>query len=145
MNEYTFKNGELDGMIPRGMYDPMIGVNMIVPQIIAKLLIRNANVSPPVITSLPEGLRTVPTDLKSAKKWLDALVAAGMDFHLEDNPSDIVCGDKGGVMLFDAAVIPHIRACQKALYAQTWPKKYDCPIGYMMKQIDKRDGTKELR
>lgn len=77
-------------------------------------------------------LLSLVTDLDSAKRWIDALVAAGLSFHLEDNAVEVLEGQirTGAAILFNV----NRRRC----YGFEWgpasaPKDSAfCPIGYMM-------------
>lgn len=87
---------------------------------------------------LPEALRAPIVDLASAKVWLETLVGAGLDFHLEDDPGDIIQMGSGEA-IFDPADVPLIRERVAALYAQNWPPEYDCPIGYILHLDEARE------
>lgn len=74
---------------------------------------------------LADALRIPVTDLTSAKVWLDALAAAGSDFHLDDDPSTIIKGGSGGHLLFRREDHEFIREQVKAVHAQDWREYRD--------------------
>src|SRR5690606_29339030 len=80
--------------------------------------------------TLPEALRAPITDLASGKAWLEALSAADLTFHLEDDPADIVSGLTGERTFRDEDV-PLLRRRVAELYRLDWGI-YDCPIGYTL-------------
>jgi hypothetical protein len=71
-------------------------------------------------------------DLESAKAWINGLVMHDMDFHLEDDPDEIIRFSTGEA-LFTPDEVPVVRKRVAALYAQDWTNDEGCPIGYMMK------------
>lgn len=78
---------------------------------------------------LPEAARADITDLESAKAWVKALYDAGLGFHFEDNPDDIV-NSQGRT--FRRVDVPLIRDRVGKLYAQDWEPEFECPIGYLL-------------
>ena len=79
---------------------------------------------------LSPALRSPVVDLQTGKDWLASLVAAGLAFHLEDDPADIINGATGAP-IFREEDCAFIREQVAALYRQDWGA-YDCPIGYLL-------------
>lgn len=81
------------------------------------------------------------TDIESAKRFLAELVADHADFHLDDDPADIVDGKTGRGLFSDLEIIA-MRARQGELYALDWENAdYECPITFMLMAIDARDAS----
>lgn len=80
------------------------------------------------------------TDLDSAKAWIRDLVKLGLDFHLEDDPAEIICGATRK-RLFTDAEVPIVRKRVRSLYRLKWGAD-ECPIGYMMRMLDEKPATK---
>ena len=70
------------------------------------------------------------TSLEEGKAYLDRCIEAGLIWHLEDDPSEIING-KEGKPLFTEEEIPLVRARCDELYALPSWGEHDCPIGYM--------------
>lgn len=81
--------------------------------------------------ALPESLRAPITDMASATAWLDALVAADLTFHLEDDPAEIVnCRtDEPTFLKADHGLL---RERVGQLYAISDWGVWNCPIGYLL-------------
>lgn len=79
---------------------------------------------------LPEACRKPITDLASAISWIEALCAADLGFHFEDDPEDILSGPDSEPT-FSEKDLPLIRECVELLYEQEWGV-WNCPIGYML-------------
>lgn len=82
---------------------------------------------------LPEALRAPITDLASAKRWIEALQAADLAFHFEDDPFD--CLSRTGLSKASLAIIA---ARVRDLYDLEWgPRRglgyWYCPIGYLLR------------
>lgn len=78
-----------------------------------------------------EALRQPFTDIAGAKRWIDALHAAGLAFHFDDDPHDclydLVTEEEAGA----------IYEQRTALYAFQWGPQpglgfWYCPIGYLL-------------
>lgn len=89
--------------------------------------------------TLPDALRVPITDRPSGEAWLRAIVGAGIEFHLEDDPGDII-NLRSGESLFALDDAPWLRDCRDALYDLDWAE-YDCPIGFMLGLIEARDSS----
>lgn len=84
-------------------------------------------------SALPPALHEPITDLASGRRWLDALSAAGLTFHLEDDPRSIVkFGTGGGERLFNEVDAFTLRKAVAALYAIPDWGAFECPIGYIL-------------
>ena len=70
------------------------------------------------------------TSLEEGKAYLDRCIEAGLIWHLEDDPSEIING-KEGKPLFTEEEIPLVRARCDELYALPSWGEHDCPIGYL--------------
>jgi len=70
------------------------------------------------------------TSLDEGKDYLDRCIEAGLIWHLEDDPSEIING-KEDKPLFTAEEIPLVRARVDELYALPSWGEHDCPIGYL--------------
>lgn len=81
-------------------------------------------------TSFPTDLFKPITDRASADAWIEALHAAGMGFHFDDDPGDIVWN---GGREATAAEADLLRYQRNSLYAEVkdWGL-FDCPIGYLL-------------
>jgi hypothetical protein len=91
--------------------------------------------------ALPEACRVSITDRPSGEAWLRALVGAGLEFHLEDDPGDII-NIRTGEDVFAREDVAWLRDCRDALYDLEWGE-YDCPIGFMLDLIEARDADVE--
>ncbi len=67
---------------------------------------------------------------EEAEAYIRALVREGMDFHFEDDPSEIVRRD--GSLLFTQEEWPLVRQRVAELYAIKDWGQYECPIGYSL-------------
>lgn len=79
-------------------------------------------------------LKTPLTTIEEAQAFIKSLVAEGKDFHLEDDPDEIING-KTGCMLFTEEEADLVRQRVDELYAFDWGI-CDCPIGYMLDVIN---------
>lgn len=68
------------------------------------------------------------TSVEEGKSFLDALVAEGKMFHLEDDFRDIPSG-QGNLFTEEECASLDMRIPE--LYALEWAE-YDCPIGYVL-------------
>lgn len=82
--------------------------------------------------TLPEHLKQPITTLDEGKRWICDLVMAGLLFHFEDDPAEIL-GGPGWAPLFTAEESAIIRERVAELYALEWPDT--CPIGFAMDQL----------
>jgi hypothetical protein len=76
-----------------------------------------------------------PENLDQAKFLIRCLKGAGLDFHFEDDPAEIINGQTGKP-LFAPSDIPLVREMVSCLYKFDWGKTDDgedqCPIGYLV-------------
>lgn len=71
--------------------------------------------------------------LGTAKAWIAELVRRGLDFHFEDDPSEIM-SMRTHDLTFSEPEWPLIRDRVRELYAIDWkPEGVDCPIEYVLK------------
>ena len=70
------------------------------------------------------------TNRAEAEQFLRDLVASDMQFHLEDDPADVINGPTGEP-LFTADEVPHVNARVNELYSLDW-SDCECPIGFML-------------
>lgn len=71
---------------------------------------------------------------KQAAQFIEALVAADMHFHLEDDTSKIININTNERVFTDEEANDVDRRLQE-LYSLDW-SKHDCPIGYMLKLME---------
>lgn len=79
---------------------------------------------------LPDELRADITDLESAKRWIEALQKHDLEFHFDDDPSDIE-DIRTHTRTFHDADVPLIQDRVHKLFAQQWGL-YECPHGYAL-------------
>lgn len=89
------------------------------------------------MSGLPALCREPITSFEGAKAWIDALVAADLDFHFEDDPGTII-NLANDIPIFLASDVPLIRERVATLYGYDWGD-HECPIGYQLDRIDARD------
>jgi hypothetical protein len=77
-----------------------------------------------------------------AMRYIDGLVAAGLEYHLEDDPADQVCIGTGEPT-FTRAEAEVLRRRVRTLYSLGWGDDR-CPIGYMLRAIKRRDVRERL-
>jgi hypothetical protein len=82
------------------------------------------------------------TSLEEGKHYLDRCIKAGLIWHLEDDPSEIING-KEDKPLFTAEEIPLVRARVDELYALPSWGEHDCPIGYLWQGYEESIEMKE--
>jgi DNA-binding IclR family transcriptional regulator len=80
--------------------------------------------------TLPQALRLPIYDLASGKAWLDALNDAGLMFHLEDDPADMIEIETNEPTFFEDD-LELLRERVGDLYDLDWGD-LDCPIGYCL-------------
>lgn len=88
--------------------------------------------------TIPAILREPINSYADAKKWVDALVDANLDFHFDDGPEDQV-HIATGIPLFTAEEASVVRDQCARLYDFDWNDCGGDPMGYMMDRIDDRD------
>lgn len=81
----------------------------------------------------PDALRQPVTDLPSARAWIEALHAARLAFHFDDDPSDCLRAYE-----FTEEQYEVIGARRDALYRFEWGPRpglgmWYCPIGYLLR------------
>lgn len=86
---------------------------------------------------LPENLTRPITTLDEGKRWICDLVMAGLLFHFEDDPADILGGpDWGPLFTPEEAAIVRERVAE--LYALPgWADS--CPIGFALDHLKERN------
>lgn len=84
-----------------------------------------------------ELIRRRIVDLPTAKKWIEDLQALDLMFHFEDDPDSIIDGGPNGThgALFDTDEVTEVRRRVVELYSLSWPKEFECPIGYALSLI----------
>jgi hypothetical protein len=88
---------------------------------------------------LPDALRVPVTDAASGRAWVRALVAAGLEFHLDDDPATIVRKVDGRYeRLFNPADAVLIETTVARLYelpTGTWGSSGCCPNSYLIDNL----------
>lgn len=88
--------------------------------------------------SIPANHLSAPLrSLEDCKEWIEVLIVNEMDFHLEDDPGDVVCGDTFSE-LFDAREAELVRQRIAELNSFSWGY-FGCPMGYMEKVLLKKN------
>jgi hypothetical protein len=77
-------------------------------------------------------------NLDAAKRWIRRLVDAGLDFHFEDDPYQLI--DGAGRRVFNDYEAATIMVQVRHMYAMDWGK-FECPIGYELHCMEQRDGS----
>jgi hypothetical protein len=82
------------------------------------------------------------TDFDSAKRYIEGLVYAGLNFHLGGDPSEVVHSETGRRVFTDEET-PILRERVRQLHSFNWGE-YECAIGYMLHAINMRTLDKEI-
>lgn len=94
---------------------------------------------------LPDALRAPVVGAETGRAWVRSLVAAGLEFHLEESAHTIGRLEGGRWrVLFSPADAHVVNTACRALYAlpsETWGGPGACPIAYMMAELEKRDAV----
>lgn len=87
-----------------------------------------------IATRLPEALFAEVHDRASAEAWIEALNAARMGFHFEDDPATIIWheGPGGGPWSPSAEEIALLKEQVRRLYEVKDWGAFECPIGYLL-------------
>lgn len=75
------------------------------------------------------------TTRPEAEAWIEALMAAGLDYHFDDGAVDCLHGN--GLVTYDDAVAInlHVQACYIAWEQSGADLYHDCPIGHCLKVL----------
>jgi hypothetical protein len=95
------------------------------------------------LNDLPAVLRQEVTNREEAERFLRALHAEGLDYHLDDGALD--CLYRNGAVDVECAkfIGAQVDACYMAWVASGADLYHDCPIGFLLKVEDEAGSLPE--
>lgn len=81
---------------------------------------------------LADNLKQPITTIDEGKRWIRDLIAAGLLFHFEDDPAEIL-GGPDWAPLFDPEEAAIVRERVAELYSFDWADS--CPIGFALDHL----------